>query len=244
MSDGQVNIVRLELRSKSGLAHWSLCGLNILEYNDVDCPIEHRPDVVFLTHLTSHRPCSVHVSSLALKDRASTPDEMFGLPEGTTPYIRSRIGFHNIFYDLNEWPCIDACFFPRVTPAFWHSLLREEGDLEQMMSSHAFAFYVAPRSNTETAMERLLAAPFPGEMQWLKAVTDLYGIVVTVGHDGQFFNIYASDTDSLRLIDPSLSVATMAVESSDWFQLHSSELVWDDLNCCLMLSDRITDQAG
>ena len=237
MSDAIIEIVRLEKRPKFGLHHWTLFGLNILEYNKVTCPIKAQPDVVFLTDLTARLSCSVHVSSLALKDRANSPEEMFGPPDGATPYVRTRIGFHDIFYDLNAWPCFDACFFPRVTPDFWLSLLREEDDLEQMLANHAFAFYVSPGSEADLAMAKLLAAPFPGEAVWLEAATDLYSLVVAVGHDGQFFHIYARGPESLRLIEPSLSAASVVIKSSEWFQSHRKELEWDDLNCCLTLPE-------
>lgn len=217
------------------LYHWYLCGLNIFEYNDVTCPIEQRPDVVFLTDLTSRLTCAVHVSSLALKDRASSPEEMFGAADGPNPYLRSRIGYHDVFYDLNEFYSWDACVFPRVTPLFWQALLRDEGNLCEMIGSHGFAFYVAPYTDTWDDLERLLATPFPGENEWLTAVLDVYALVVVVGHDGQFLEIYTRKRENLHLIEPSLQTAVNIVETSAWFQAHRAEMAWEDLSCCLIL---------
>lgn len=235
MSDFQSNIVRLKTYPGMGLYHWRLFGLNIFESNEVPCAIEQRPDVVFLTDMTSRLDCAAHVSSLALKDRAASPEQMFGLPFGPTPYLRSRIGFHDIFYDLNEWHSWDSCVFPQVTPLFWQALFRKEGDLSEMIGSHGFAFYVAPYSSTTVDLENLLSSPFSSQTEWLKTVCELHALVVTVGHDGQYFHIYSRDEASLALLEPSLHVAVNAVQTSAWFQWHRDELAWDDEWLCLML---------
>ena len=239
MDDVKLDIVRTKWHPEFGLHHWYVFGLNLIDYNKVPCAIEKRPDVLFLTDMTARLSCAAHVGSLGLKDIVDTPEEMFGPAEGATPYTRTRVGFYDGFYNLDEWPCIDSCFFPQVTPLFWQALLRGEDDLEQLINCHSLAFYAAPRSDAKEEMSKLLAAPFPGEAQWLKAVAALYGLVVTTGHDGQYFHVYASDKANLQLIEPSLAAASAAIEESVWFQTHKQELAWDDdLNCCLMLSKK------
>jgi hypothetical protein len=236
MGDVRLEIVRTEKHPEFGLHHWLLFGLNVFAYNDVPCAIEQRPDVLFLTDITARLTCSAHVSAMALKDRVETPEEMFGLSDGDIPYLHTRTEFYGGFFDLDTSPCFDACFFPKVTPQFWQALLREEDDLEQMILCHGLAFYVAPRLNAMAEMTRLLRLPFPGEAQWLTALTDLYGAVLIVGHDGQWFEVYSKDEDGLRLLQPSLISATTAVERSEWFQIHKQDLAWgDDLDACLML---------
>lgn len=229
--------VQLHMYPGLGLYKWVLWGLQIFEYNGVSCPIEQRPEMVFLTDLTSHLACAVHVSSLALKDVVSSPEEMFGPADGPTPYLRSRIGYHDHFYDLNTWHSWDSCVFLQVTSLFWQTLLREEGDLSAMIGSNGFSFYVAPHRDTTEVLERLLSAPFPGETEWLTAVLDLYALVVAVGHDGQFFNVYARDREAIHLIEPSLQTAIHAIETSKWFQTHQIELAWDDWHGCLLLPE-------
>ena len=236
MSDIKSDIVRLKMYPEPSIYHWKLFGLNIFEYNEVPCPIDQRPDVVFLTDITSRLVCAAHVSSLALKDRAASPEQMFGPSDGPTPYFRSRIGFHDIFYDLNEWRSWDACVFPHVTPLFWKALLRKEGDLSEMIGSHGFSFYVGPFSDTTANLEQLLRSPFSSETEWLKAVCKLYALVVTVGHDGQYLHIYSSDEEMPVLLETSLYAAINAVQTSAWFQSHRAELAWDDHSLCLMLS--------
>jgi len=242
MENKRFDIVKIERKPECGLQHWNIYGLNIFHYNHVPCAINQRPDVLFLTDLTARLVCAAHVGSLALSLRVDTSEEMFGPPDGTTPYSRTRVGFSDGFYDPDEWPRFDACFFPHVTSLFWQALLGGEDDLEQLLGCHGMAFYAAPRSVNEQAditkkMQKLLAAPFPGEAQWLTAITELYGLALTVGHDGQYFHVYAQDESSLQWVKPSLSFASQAVEESEWFQTHKQELVWDDdLNECLMLS--------
>ena len=64
MIETHSDIVRLTEYPGLGLCHRRLFGLNILSYNESPCLIEQRPDVVFLTDLTSRLVCAVHVSSL------------------------------------------------------------------------------------------------------------------------------------------------------------------------------------
>ncbi len=238
MSDVEPDIMRAEREDEFDLAHWYLLGLNVFEYNDVPCSTEQRPKALFLTDLTRRLHCAAHVSSLALKDLVAAPEEMFGPPTGTTPYLRTRVGFHDTFYDLNEYPCFDACFFPLVTPLFWQALTQGDA-LDDMISNHGLAFYVDPKPNAMAEMERLLDAPFPGESQWLHAVTGLYGLVVKVGHDGQFFEAYAREEAGLDLLSPSLAIAVAAVAESEWYQTHKAELAWgDEFKACLMLPER------
>lgn len=233
------DIVRIEMRPEFGLYHWDIFGLNIFDYNDVVCPIERRPDVLFLTDLTARHSCAAHVGSLGLQDRMDAPEEMFGPANGAVPFSRTRIGFFDGFYDLNKWPCWDACFVPHITPLFWQALDYEENNLDQMLQLHCLAFYVSPRPDALKQMPGLLAALFAGEAQWLQSVTDLYGAVVAVGHDGQYLHAYAKNEEGLRLIEPSITAAAEAVEASEWFQSHKAELAWsedpEDLNCCMML---------
>ena len=236
MNEIRRDIVKTEIRPKYGLHRWDIFGLNLFDYNDVPCSIEQRPDALFLTDLTTRHHCSAHVGSLALKDRVDTPEEMFGPADGSIPFTRTRVGFSDGFYNLDEWHCFDAAFFPRVTPLFWQALLREEDDLEQMLACHGLAFYVAPYLDTMEEMQRLLATPFRGESQWLQDVTNLYGLVLMVGHDGQYFHAYARNKENLRLIEPSLTAVISAIEASQWFQAHKQELAWgDDFDACLML---------
>ncbi len=225
----RTEIVRLERYPGGSVLHWYLQGLNVFVYNRVECPIEERPEVVFMTDLTSRLDCTTHVSSLALKDRASSPEEMFGAADGPTPYFRSRVGYNDHFYDLNVWRSWDSCIFSHVGPLFWQALLREDGDLNEMIGSHGFAFYVNPISEDATELKRLLAAPFPGEgeNEWLEAVCEACALVVTVGHDGQFFEIYTRDSDNLQLIMPSMQAAVKSVEESAWFQAHKAEFEWN-----------------
>jgi len=85
-------------------------------------------------------------------------------------------------------------------------------------------------------METLLGGSFPGESQWLNAAANLYGLVLTVGHDGQFLHVYSSKDENVEWIKPSLEIMTSAVEDSEWFRSHVHELTWSkDLDACLML---------
>jgi len=242
MSELRSDIVHLETHEEFGLYRQTIFGLNIFDYNDVTCPIEQRPDVVFLTDLTTRQKCAAHVGSLALKDRVDSPEEMFGASDGSTPYLRTKIGFSDGFYDLNEWHCFDACYFPLVTPFFWQALLKGKDDLDQLLVSHGLAFYLAPNADAASGMRRLLDSRFPGEAEWMNAVMDCYGLVLTVGHDGQYFHAYARDWETFRLLQPSLNTAMLAVEKSAWFQAHRQDLAWskdpEDLDCCLMLQER------
>lgn len=87
-------------------------------------------------------------------------------------------------------------------------------------------------------MNRLLAAPFPGNGQWLQAVTRLHSILITVGHDGQNFEAYARELEGFELLKPALDHAARIVSSSQWFQQNIERLKWEEeLYLCLIAED-------
>ncbi|MBC7805807.1 MAG: hypothetical protein H7145_06620 [Akkermansiaceae bacterium] len=202
-------------------------------------------------------PCSAQVGALYLKDCTEAPEEMFGLPDGPdaeTPYhMVRRVGFFDGFYDLQggvpfemwlvdgEWVSGETlygdCFFPRVTPAFWETLQRGEGDLDQLFSCHGLVLYAGPKTKEAGVnMVALLDEPFSDEGQFLRTATDLYAVLVLTGHDGQFFHAFAKSADDFALLEPALSDAVRAVEGSDWFRTNKARLAWsEELDACLML---------
>mgnify|MGYP000879138753 FL=1 len=95
-------VIRIEDERQQDLAHRYMFGLNLFAYNKVVCPIEERPDVRFLMHLTERIPCGAQVGAVALKDLTNSPDEMFGPPDGATPYVTAGVGFSDGFFDLGE----------------------------------------------------------------------------------------------------------------------------------------------
>jgi len=252
------DIIRIEDRGEFGLAHRYVFGLNLFNYNRVPCPIERRPDVVFLARLTERRVCAAQVAALFLKDHVDTPEEMFGAPAGPdaeTPYHEARhVGFYDGFFDLQggipftgrmvegEWvpddePRYGDCFFPRVTPAFWRAVEREEGSLDQLLFCHGLVLYVGPTApDAGERMARLLDAPFSTEETFLRAVADLYAVAPLVGHDGQFFHAYARDAANFTLLDAALADAVRVVEESDWYRANRDRLAWSKVrDACLML---------
>jgi hypothetical protein len=229
------SIVRLVEYPPFGVFSRYVDGLNIFLYNDVEVPTLADPRVLFLRNLTEQLPSSAHVSSLALKDMVDDPQELFGLPTGLTPYTRSRISYYNCtFYNLDEYPCYDALFFPEVTGSFWEAKTEYDTDIGGLFEWHGLAVYVGAKPGTLDEMQRLLSAPFPGEGQWLKAVTGLYSLVVTVGHDGQNFEVHTQNLEDYDLLKPSLEYAAGIVSSSEWFKHNRKVLEWDDESSCLI----------
>lgn len=223
------SIVRLVEHPPFGVFSRYVDGLNILLYNDVEVPTLADPRVLFLRHLTGQLTSSAHVSSLALQDMVDDPQELFGLPDGPTPYTRSRISYYNCtFYNLDEHPCYDALFFPEITGRFWEAKAEFDTDIGGLFEWHGLAVYVGAKSGALDEMQSLLSAPFPGEGQWLKAITSLYSMAVTVGHDGQNFKVHTQNLESYDLLKPSLEYAAGIVSSSEWFRHNRKMLAWDD----------------
>jgi hypothetical protein len=215
-------------------------GLNILAYNDVDVPAEQDPRFVFLRSLSEHAPCSAHVGSLALKDMVDTPEELFGPPDGDLPYVRTKVGLYDVFYDLREYPCYDACFFPEVTAPFWRiQYLDNRSGIERLIDDHALALYVGATGEALARITPLLQAPFPGEEQWVGTMTQLYPLVVVVGHDGLYIEAYASDASHFALLEPALAQATEGIRAHPWFRENEGKLEWEeDPSLCLILQER------
>jgi hypothetical protein len=239
MYQDRYGIVRLVEHPLFGVFERYIDGLNIFLYNDVDVPTQDDPRVIFLQNLTRQFPSSAHVGSLALKDMVDDPLELFGPPDGRTPYTRTRISYYNCdFYDLNEYPCFDACFFPEVTNKFWEAKAADGTDIGGLFDWHGLAVYIGAKAGALEEMSQLLAAPFPGQGQWLQAVTRLYSIVITVGHDGQNFQAYAQELESYNLLQPALDQAAGIVSSSEWFQQNVERLKWEEeLSLCLIAED-------
>lgn len=263
MQDG-LDILRTQDEQQHGLAHRYIFGLNLFDYNGVDCPIGQRPDVVLLRRLTERVPCAAQVGALYLKDRVDSPDEMFGPPHGpdaATPYSSTRVGYSDDFYELGVGIDFDVrlldggsdgevvyggryfgdCLFPEVTPAFWQALLRGGGDdLDHLIGNHALVLYAGPKAgDADERLARLLLEPFPGKGPLLQAVTALYSVALLVGHDGQYLHAWAREAADFTLLEPALSDAVRAVEESEWFQANRGELAWsEDLDACLMLPRR------
>lgn len=236
-------ITCIKLTTEDGLFHCYVHGLNIFAANGLRVPALSDPRIVFLKALSEQVPCAAHVGSLAMKDLVDAPEELFGPPREELPYTRTRISFHDGFYDLNQYPCWDACFFPQVTPAFWEARLPEEerrdehawAGLDYLIALHGLALYVGASPSALDAMAALLNAPFSGSEQWLQETSRLFPLVVMMGHDGDYFDAYARDAASLGLLEPALARAHDLIQSSAWFQEHEEKLEWDEeYNLCLI----------
>lgn len=246
-------IVRLEDHAELGLIRRNILGLNLFDYNHVTCPIEERPDIYFLIRLTESLPCAAQVGAMSLADRVDTPEEVFGLPDGATPYRLTQIGYHDGFYDLKgglpfamqkvegEWeytgPQYGDCFFKEVTPAFWRAL-RPDDNQEYIVRTSGLVLYINPISENATEeMVRLLSGPFVSPEVFLQSAMRLYSVVLAVGHDGQYLQAYAASAADFAILEPALSEAIRNVERSEWFRANKGRLAWSkDLDACLMLS--------
>lgn len=236
------SIVRLVEHPPFGVFERYIDGLNILLYNNVEVPTQADPRVIFLKHLTEHFPSSAHVGSLALKDMVDDPTELFGLPDGQTPYTRTRISYYNCtFYNLDDYPCFDACFFPSVANEFWETQAEDGTDISGLFDWHGLAVYIGAKPGTLEVMSRLLAEPFLGNWQWLQAVTNLYSVVITVGHDGQNFQAYTQEMENYNMLKPALDYASESASSSEWFRQNVRRLRWEDeVSLCLIAEDERT----
>lgn len=233
------SVIRLVEHPPFGVFSRYIEGLNIFLYNNVNVPIQDDPRVIFLKYLTEQFLSSAHVSSLALKDMVDNPQELFGPSDGPTPYSRTRISYYNCtFYNLDEYACFDACFFPHVRGKFWGSRAEDGTDISGLFDWHGLAVYVDAKPGALEQMKQLLAAPFPGEGQWLQAVTDLYSLVITVGHDGQNFEAYTQELERYHLLEPAFEYVAGEVSSSGWFQQNVGLLEWEDeFSGCLIAKE-------
>lgn len=232
------SIIRTQDTHESGFYQRSVLGLNIFASNGLVVPAREDPRIIFLRVLSEQIPCSAHVGSLALKDIVDAPEELFGPSTERLPYSRTKISFHDGFYDLNEYPCWDACFFPQVLPVFWEARLPDEENyegIEYLLPAHGLALYVGAIPTALDLASALLKEPFPGADEWLHQITQLYPLVVTVGHDGDYFHAFTRDEAQFALLDSALAVATDAIKASLWFREHEPILEWEqDWRLCLI----------
>jgi hypothetical protein len=230
-------IIRTNDDTEHGLPQRYILGMDIFR-GITGIPFD--PRIMFLKALSEQVSCSAHVGSLALTDIVDTPEELFGPPRSALPYSHTRISFDGKFYDLGDYPSLDALFFPLINATFWEAHTSDEdnaaGDeLRYLIRCHGLAMYVGGSSSAPDAMTSLLSAPFPGVEQWLQEATRLYSLVVVIGHDGGHFEAYARDEASFNLMDAAISLAETAIRSSAWFLENEHTLVWDELNLCLRL---------
>lgn len=82
-------------------------------------------------------------------------------------------------------------------------------------------------------MQRLLQEPFPGEEKWLRAVTEMYCVVLYQGHDGEYFHAWTQDAAHFALLDTPLSQAEAYIRNSPWYQRNKGQLVWAASPCLI-----------
>ena len=160
-------IVRIADEEEYGLVHRHIFGLNLFSYNDVPCPTELRPDVIFLNAVVARMTCSAQVGALFLSDCVDSPEEIFGPvddPKTSMPYcMADQVGISDGFYDLQggilfgrrvidgRWvigePRYGDCFLPRVTPELWDVFQSHGTDPQQLIENHALAIYVNPKQH-------------------------------------------------------------------------------------------------
>ncbi len=59
-------------------------------------------------------------------------------------------------------------------------------------------------------------------------------MIVTVGHDGQNFEVHTQSLEDYDLLKPSLEYAAGIVRSSEWFGHNRKALGWDEESLCLI----------
>jgi hypothetical protein len=222
---------------EQGLQYCSIYGLNIFAANHVHQPAEDDPRIIFVQSIFETHACAAHVGSLAFEGDAA--EEWFGISSQENLYIRTPIGLHrSIFYDINKFiDTPEACFFPEVQNTYLGTTVTK---FMYLIQNDAVAIYVTPKNGSTETMLKLVKEPFNGHEEWLKSVTELYSMIVTVSGDGSYFHAYSQNPESFTALDASIHAAEQTVERSVWFQNHKNHLQWDDeYNLCWKLPEKI-----
>ena len=231
-----IHCLRMEIERTENPFHMVICGLNVFQENEIECDLDKRPDIIFLTHLTQNLLCSAQLSGVVLLDVEEIPDRIFLQAPRQLCFIPTQIGYYDGFFGYKDISKSRDLFFPKIDSLLWDVLRQEDDAHEYLIRCSGLALYISPKVEGLDNMKVLLDSPFPGEKEWIDAATDIYQLILTVGHDGRYIHVWGKDEDSLKLLSPSLSLADRKIESSEWFQTHQHELVFDEENAlCLVL---------
>lgn len=219
------NPIQSQDTSEYGLVFRSIFGFGIFAYNHVKLPPIDRPIVRFFQDVIQRLPCSAHVGPIGLGGGTAT--EIFGPSAPDNMYMSNRVGLSGRqFYSLDGeyYTNLDGCFFPRARTPF---LGADAEDFYEIIGHDALALMIGSSPEADKEMSSLYKAPFPGHENWLKALTRIYDVVVLTGADADFIVACARTSEHFSLLEESTAVIKRMIISTEWYQQHEPELVWD-----------------
>lgn len=228
-------IIRLQVDNEFDLVHLSIYGLNIFEHNELSVSPDEDPRLSFLSLISKAYPCSACVGYLSLKDHTDNPIDLFGPPEGKTPYIRVPIGLYGgTFYDLVTYPTEPACFFPIIGNDFWKAKVTgDQADLTTIIYDDALAVYVGTDLGSQQKIAKASSEPFVGEADWLQLLSQLCSVIILSAGDGMSVEVFTKDLTHLDLLYSALDETTAKISQSDWYKTHRDDLAWNFDDMCL-----------
>jgi hypothetical protein len=235
-----IPIIKIYDLSEYDLNTRIIYGLNIFDANALDVPLTEDPIVNFLDALSVQFQCSAHIGRHGLKDIIDSPEELFGLPFRTVPYLRTAVAIGGgSFYMEKTVPDNLSCFFPVVSQDFWLARTHKGESVENSLRYDALALYMDGDDKTVNKMQHLLYPSNVNQADWLRQVTDLYSIVITTDYDGWMLVAYSKSPDDFSKLTLALNQTVNSIRISDWYRKNYQNLQWSDKDQCLkLISDK------
>jgi hypothetical protein len=232
-------IVRTEDENFDGLVKRYIFGLNLLPDAHPRQASIDDPTLIFLRELTRQQSVGALIDKASDHVRDSDPLlahlSYTELPVGV---IGGEFAVHSSLAEGG------SLFFPKIDDHFFEiTYTGANGAIKSLMFGVLYqdclALLISPLfQDASHRLFELLSQP--ASEDFTRKAVEIYGVVLTSGADGDFFECYAKDASKFDMLNRPLDTAVNTIEESDWFQKSKNDLVWDDqLSMCLMEKDKL-----
>ena len=203
-----------------GARHVRVCGLAILDENDVADPNTPDPRMSLVANLLRRFPATVHVGGLTLYEPCT--QRALGLPPHATCVDVGTNLYGGDFFGPRDQAR------GRVVIGLREDEFPMRGDeMLEAVRVGAVAAYLVPRVDRGAETATLLR-PFSDENEWLTRMIRTYEAVVVLGHDGSWFDAYSEVTAPDMYVRSAIDSAVRQIVTAGWYLANKDRLSWDD----------------
>jgi hypothetical protein len=219
-------VLKYDIEEMDCYYKYTIYGLNIFLANDIKNTI--APTSLFFRSLFYHYPCSAH---FGMDIWNMSVNDFF--EKEIINYVTSAVNIYNTF-SYNE----------KIRPAVFIPYVSDECFDERLVQYESFALYVSANENRVDKLINMLLVPNQFidnvkndsfHVNWLKAVTTIYPLVVLNGHDGEEVTVISHYKKNFNLLNIALLETSEYIMRSNWYQSNEKNLNWDNEYLCLML---------
>lgn len=230
-------IIKIEDGNCNGYFRRYIFGLNLLPDDHPQYASIYDPRVIFLRELS--RQCLI--SALTDKGCNHILDSDPLLSHAS--YTKVPVGIlGGEFIRYQSFAEATSLFFPNIGYEFFDFTYSDgdgkvESQILSIMYSDALALFISPSSSDASLhLIELLTSSFSSSEEFIRKAVEIYGIVLTTGADGDFFECFAQEQSRFEPLNKPLDIAVTKIKETSWYREFHNDLVWDDdLSMCLLL---------